>query len=153
MANVGMVGLDWQERVNWDRLRKYRLERARERMKAHGLGAMLLMYSALSLAPVWKVAPIVASYPLVTALMGALFLPDDVPAMQPGVQINQVQIDLDMDTRLAVDLRLQHVTSINPDSRGVRLGCEFVKPTGDTTRMLQRFIDQTQKRRKLLAMP
>ena len=29
MANVGMVGLDWQERVNWDRLRKYRLERAR----------------------------------------------------------------------------------------------------------------------------
>ncbi|MBM2855118.1 MAG: putative aminopeptidase [Steroidobacteraceae bacterium] len=44
MANVGMVGLDWQERVDWDRLRKYRLERARERMKAHGLGAMLLMY-------------------------------------------------------------------------------------------------------------
>ena len=44
MANFGMVGLDWQERVNWDRLRKYRLERARERMKAHGLGAMLLMY-------------------------------------------------------------------------------------------------------------
>src|SRR5438552_17995369 len=44
MANVGSVGLDWQERINWDRLRKYRLERARERMKAHGLGAMLLMY-------------------------------------------------------------------------------------------------------------
>ncbi len=44
MANFGMVGLDWQQRVNWDRLRKYRLERARERMKAHGLGAMLLMY-------------------------------------------------------------------------------------------------------------
>ena len=44
MANVGTVGLDWQERINWDRLRKYRLERAREHMKAHGLGAMLLMY-------------------------------------------------------------------------------------------------------------
>src|SRR3954466_7225831 len=44
MANVGMVGLDWQERINWDRLRTYRLERAREKMKAHGLGAMLLMY-------------------------------------------------------------------------------------------------------------
>ena len=43
-ANFGMVGLDWQQRVNWDRLRKYRLERARERMKAAGLGAMLLMY-------------------------------------------------------------------------------------------------------------
>ena len=43
MANVGMVGLDWQERINWDRLRTHRLNRARERMKAHGLGAMLLM--------------------------------------------------------------------------------------------------------------
>src|SRR6202158_6201598 len=44
MANFGMVGLDWQERVNWDRLRKYRLDSARKRMKAHGLGAMLCMY-------------------------------------------------------------------------------------------------------------
>src|SRR4030067_2432799 len=44
MANVGVGGVECQERVNWDRLRKYRRERARERMKAHGLGAMLLMY-------------------------------------------------------------------------------------------------------------
>ena len=44
MANFGTVGVDWQERINWDRLRKYRLERARERMKAHNLGALLLMY-------------------------------------------------------------------------------------------------------------
>ena len=44
MANFGIAGLDWQQRVNWDRMRKYRLERARERMKAHGLGAMLCMY-------------------------------------------------------------------------------------------------------------
>src|SRR3982074_3881401 len=43
MANFGMVGLDWQQRVNWDRLRNYRLDRGRERMKAHGLGAMLLL--------------------------------------------------------------------------------------------------------------
>jgi hypothetical protein len=38
MANVAAVGLDWQERINWDRLRKYLPERAREKMKAHGLG-------------------------------------------------------------------------------------------------------------------
>ena len=43
-ANFGIAGLDWQQRVNWDRLRRYRTERARERMKAHGLGAMLCMY-------------------------------------------------------------------------------------------------------------
>jgi Xaa-Pro dipeptidase len=43
-ANFGITGVDWQQRINWDRLRKYRLESARARMKAHGLGAMLLMY-------------------------------------------------------------------------------------------------------------
>ena len=29
-ANFGIAGLDWQQRVNWDRLRKYRTERARD---------------------------------------------------------------------------------------------------------------------------
>ena len=39
--------------------------------------AVLLMYAALSAAPVWRVAPIVASYPLVTALLGAAVLRDE----------------------------------------------------------------------------
>jgi c-di-GMP-binding flagellar brake protein YcgR len=82
----------------------------------------------------------------------ALFLPDDVPPLQPGVLMNQVQIELDIDTRMTVKLRLQHVTSINPDSRGVRLGCELVDPSGDTLRVLQRYIDQTQKKRRLLSL-
>ena len=43
MANFGMVGVDWQQRINWDRLRKYRLERARERVKAHKPGALPFM--------------------------------------------------------------------------------------------------------------
>jgi c-di-GMP-binding flagellar brake protein YcgR len=83
----------------------------------------------------------------------ALFLPDEVAPMQPGVQFNQVRIELDADTHLLVNLRLQHVTSINPASRGVRLGCEFINASGDALRSLQRFIDQTQKRRKLMALP
>jgi drug/metabolite transporter (DMT)-like permease len=37
-------------------------------------GAMLLMYSALALAPVSTVAPVIAAYPLVTAIASALFL-------------------------------------------------------------------------------
>ncbi len=44
MANFGMVGVDWQERINWDRMRKFRLNRARQMMKEHGLGALLCMY-------------------------------------------------------------------------------------------------------------
>ena len=43
-ANFGIAGLDWQQRVNWDRMRTYRTERARAHMKKHGLGAMLCMY-------------------------------------------------------------------------------------------------------------
>ena len=43
-ANFGITGVDWQQRINWDRLRNYRLERARQKMKEHGIGAMLLMY-------------------------------------------------------------------------------------------------------------
>lgn len=80
----------------------------------------------------------------------ALFLPDDVPPLQPGVVLNGVQMDLDVDTRLSVALRLQHVTSLNPESRGVRLGCEIVNPGHDVARLLQRYIDQTQKRQRML---
>jgi len=39
--------------------------------------AVLLMYAALSMAPVWTVAPIVASYPLITAVFGAVLLRDE----------------------------------------------------------------------------
>jgi flagellar brake protein len=67
----------------------------------------------------------------------ALFLPADVPMLNAGVTL---------------DLRLQHVTSINVDARGVRLGFEFLRPNGDTVRTLQRFIDLTQKRGKLMAL-
>ena len=79
MANVGMVGLDWHERINWDRLRKYRLERARERMKAHGLGAMLLMYDenvryvTSTLTPGWN--------RLKPGLRYAMLCGDDAPVL------------------------------------------------------------------------
>jgi len=82
----------------------------------------------------------------------ALFLPNDVPPLQPGVTINNVQIDLDVDTRITTALRLQHVTSIQPDSKGVRLGCEMVNPASDVLRGLQRYIDQTQKRQRMLSL-
>ena len=43
-SNFGLIGTDWQQRVNWDRLRNYRLNRAREAMTENNLGAMLCMY-------------------------------------------------------------------------------------------------------------
>jgi flagellar brake protein len=82
----------------------------------------------------------------------ALFLPDDVPPLQPGVTINNVQLDLDVDTRIHTSLRLQHITSIQPESKGVRLGCEMVNPSSEVLRGLQRYIDQTQKRQRMLSL-
>jgi len=83
----------------------------------------------------------------------ALFLPDDVPPIVPGVQINGVQLKLDGDTAVSVNLRLQHVTGLNPESKGVRLGCELLRPSSESERALQRYIDQTQKKRRQFDLP
>ena len=40
----GGLSSDWKEGINWAKVRDYRLGRAREAMKRHGLGALLLMY-------------------------------------------------------------------------------------------------------------
>jgi c-di-GMP-binding flagellar brake protein YcgR len=82
----------------------------------------------------------------------ALLVPDNVPPLQPGSLLANVGIDLDVDTRFHTSLMLQHVTSFNPDAKGVRIGCEWVKPSADVNRSLQRYIDQTQKRRRLMAI-
>ena len=38
----GIQSVDWEERVNWDRLKAYRLARVRMAMEQHNLGALLL---------------------------------------------------------------------------------------------------------------
>ncbi len=82
----------------------------------------------------------------------ALFLPDNVPALDPGVLMNSVHIDLDADTHFSANLRLQHISALNADMGGTRLGCEFVGLARDAERALQRYIDQTQKRRRLMSL-
>jgi c-di-GMP-binding flagellar brake protein YcgR len=81
-----------------------------------------------------------------------LFLPEDVPTINAGVLLQEVRIELDTDTKLEVTMRLQHITAINAEARGVRLGFEFKRVGGDSLRALQRFIDLTQKRGKLMAL-
>jgi c-di-GMP-binding flagellar brake protein YcgR len=82
----------------------------------------------------------------------ALLLPHDVPPLQPGIRLGDVQIELDGDTRFAVMLLLQHVTALQPTEQGVRLGCEWGPLGGAAERALQRWIDQTQKRRRMLSL-
>ena len=82
----------------------------------------------------------------------ALFLPANVPALAAGSVIRGVELTLDADTRFRADLRLQHATVLNAESNGARLGCEFVNADALALRVLQRFIDQTQKRSRMLAI-
>jgi c-di-GMP-binding flagellar brake protein YcgR len=79
----------------------------------------------------------------------ALFLPENIPAIEAGVQINDTQLQLDGDTSLQVDLLIHYRTALHPDTHGARLGCEFVRADGHD-RTLQHYINQTQKRRILL---
>jgi flagellar brake protein len=82
----------------------------------------------------------------------ALFVPHDVPPLQPGTTLASVQVSLDLDTGFETTLQMQHVTAIQPDQRGVRMGCAWVRLPPAAERALQRYIDQTQKRRRLLSL-
>jgi flagellar brake protein len=82
----------------------------------------------------------------------ALLLPNDVPPIEPGSTLAQVHIELDADTRFTQGLRIQHISRIGNQDRGVRLGCEWTQLGGAAERSLQRYIDQTQKRRRLLSL-
>ena len=82
----------------------------------------------------------------------ALYLPDNVPALQPGSRLHGVRLELDASTRLDTTLQLRHVSSIQPNARGVRLGCELADLDAEAQRALQLYIDKTQKRRRLLTL-
>ena len=45
-----------------------------------------------------------------------------------------------------------YFSSLNLDAQGVRLGCEMAEPARDSLRNLQTYIDQTQKRRRLMVL-
>jgi c-di-GMP-binding flagellar brake protein YcgR len=81
----------------------------------------------------------------------ALVLPDDVPALQPGSRLGGVRIELDAESGFDAALRLQHVSAMHGGGQGVRLGCEFIDLDGLAQRALQRYIDQTQQRQRVLA--
>ncbi len=81
----------------------------------------------------------------------ALFLPHDVPQLEPGVRLHGVQIELDVETRFSSALQIQHIGSIHGQD-GLRAGCEWLTLQPEAERTLQRYIDQTQKRRRLLAL-
>ncbi|GAP38222.1 hypothetical protein ISF6_4416 [Piscinibacter sakaiensis] len=82
----------------------------------------------------------------------ALFLPEDVPPVPAGASLPGCSVELDADTQFTATLRLQHLSSVPGEARGLRMGCEMLRLSPESERMLQRYIEQTQKRRRLLAL-
>ena len=68
-----------------------------------------------------------------------------------GFSISSARLRLDADTRLDVGLQIHHLTSIQPGPPGTRLGCSWLGLSAQGMRSLQRYIDQTQKRQRLIA--
>lgn len=87
----------------------------------------------------------------------ALWLPADEPPLQAGAQLGQVQLELGPETRFTAAANLQHVTSMvgkpgGPAGGGMRLGCEWRLLDSSAERALQRWIDQAQRRSRLLSL-
>jgi c-di-GMP-binding flagellar brake protein YcgR len=83
----------------------------------------------------------------------ALALAPQVPPIAAGIDIAGVRLDLDADTRLDATLHVQHVSSgLLSSASGSRLGCSFASLDGPSQRALQKYIDLTQRRAKLLSI-
>ena len=81
----------------------------------------------------------------------ALLQPANVPTLQPGAVIKGVRLSLDAETQIDAGLMLHHVTSTGAENGSVRLGCEIVGMSAIAQRALQLYIDQTQKRRRMMS--
>ncbi len=85
----------------------------------------------------------------------ALWQPSDVPSLQAGTRLTDVQIHLDEQTRFEAAITLQHVSAMGHvigGGQGVRLGCEWQGLSNGAQRLLQRWIDRAQQRRRLLTI-
>ncbi|MEO6277105.1 flagellar regulator YcgR PilZN domain-containing protein [Roseateles sp.] len=86
----------------------------------------------------------------------ALALPGDTTPAQPlpvGLVATGLVLELDRLTALRIALVPQHTSAIAGDTRGMlQLGCSFVDLDAAAGRALQVYVDQTQKRRRLLKL-
>jgi c-di-GMP-binding flagellar brake protein YcgR len=83
----------------------------------------------------------------------ALALPPDFTPLPPGQAAEGLVLELDRISALRVTLLPHHISPISNDSQGMQqLGCAFVDLDTAAARALQVYVDQTQKRRRLLKL-
>ena len=78
----------------------------------------------------------------------ALLVPPGAPDWAEG-QLFTAHVELDRQSQFTARLRLQHVHASDPEL-GTQIGCAFSQLDRDAERMLQRYIDQTQKLHRLM---
>ena len=83
----------------------------------------------------------------------ALALPPDFTPLPPGQVADGLVLELDRITALRITLLPHHASPIAGDTGGMlQLGCAFVDLDATAARALQVYVDQTQKRRRLLKL-
>lgn len=82
----------------------------------------------------------------------ALFLPGKVALISAATVIEDAQLDLEVNVRVTTDLRVQHVSELNAEATGMKLGCQFLNASPSALRNLQHYIAQTQKRARLVTL-
>lgn len=83
----------------------------------------------------------------------ALMLHEDLDLFRGGQVLAEATLVLDAATRLRVALRVMHVSPLGASPAGHRrIGCELLELGPGVQRDLQRYLDQTQKRHRLLTL-
>jgi len=88
----------------------------------------------------------------------SLWLPPEMPPLQAGTQIGSVQFALDTQSHFNAGVTLQHVSAQGMSDatgaapQGLRLGCEWLDLNPEAARALQRWIDRSQQRHRMLTL-
>ncbi|PXW91932.1 c-di-GMP-binding flagellar brake protein YcgR [Sphaerotilus hippei] len=82
----------------------------------------------------------------------ALLLPADLPALPLGTVLGEVRLDLDASHSTRLVLKVIRIGAVHAVQGGVRLGCEIVNLPLASGRVLQRYLEQTQQRRRMLSL-
>lgn len=99
--------------------------------------------------------PVAVKAKLVDLSIGgcSIHLPPDAPAVAEGATLPNVQIDLSPDLRIVTGLVVRRVFPMKDDKGadiGKRLGVGWTKTDGQMERTLQLYIDQVQRRQRMM---
>jgi c-di-GMP-binding flagellar brake protein YcgR len=83
-----------------------------------------------------------------------LLLPKGAPEIPAGTSVTGVRLELDPDSRHLLSFMVRSASQMldgNGEAVGTRLGCQWTDLPGQAERALQLYVDNLQKRRRMLA--